>query len=1199
MDDTVLKQRKSSLENMLTVYLKSNPLLNSNSEVELRFGNNKTYHKIDKIGYDNVVKKLHSAGFQTSLPDGIQSLRIFHEYMNTKNGEQMMSNIRTEIVGTDLIQLYCETNSLQKILDHPSTSSDKLIFTQKTKAMDNGKFIEPIDFDDYNLRVSYQTENNFTSRSGLIKTIIDNWTNSKKTFRFLNRVRFHHSVLPIFVDISIVKKSNTTKGIPMKVYTIQDADVFSNKETYEVEVELDNSKIGVGTPYDKTEKLIEVINKSMRIILSGIQGTNYPISYSEIDRVQQSYIKLLYGEHNYKYTKVFPKNFIGPSSYTLQLENIKEIEENDNVPNIRKKYTVTDKADGSRSLLYIDENGKIYLLDTNMNVLFTGSKTENKILWNSLLDGEHIKFNKKGEFINLYASFDIYFVNKRSVREYPFVKIEEDTEGTAEEKETEPNQKLKTKINYRLEILNQFIEKLELSSVVKPTGEQNMVNPCNFQIKCKTFYVGDKNNSIFQSCSKILSDIKDGIYLYNTDGLIFTPAEYAVGSNVLDGKAAPLRKTTWELSFKWKPAEYNTIDFLVSVKKNKNTGKDEVYNIYEDGTNLQGFQNIKQYKTLVLRCGFDEKIHGYLNPCQTIIDDNFEISGNKDDEDSYKPVPFQPTNPYNPKACFANILLKTNDQNDMIMRTKEGEYFGENMIVEFSYDINAPEGWKWEPLRVRYDKTAELNNGFKNYGNSYHVANNNWYSLHRPITDEMISTGENIPNYLENMENDDMVNDGVYYNRKSQDRNKTKSMRDFHNLYVKRKLINAVSRRGDNLIDYAVGQGGDLPKWISANLSFVFGIDISRDNLHNKFDGACARYLNQLKEKKRIPKALFVNGDSGNLIRTGEAFKTEKDRQISDAIFGKGPKDPAILGKGVYNQYGIAVDGFNISSCQFAMHYFFENLVKLNKFMRNLSECTKLNGYFIGTCYDGETVFKLLKRKNEGETVIKFDGERKMFELTKLYSQTGFPDDETSVGYTISVYQDTINKTFREYLVNFGYFQRLMENYGFKLISKEESQNLRLPNATGLFSELFEHMKTETERRAEFGSAFKMTEEEKDISFMNRYFVFKKFRNVNAEKISKIIIEKEKHSDTEEEMRDIQDIEREEDKKQEPEKRIIIKKNKGKKIKITVPIIEPLIQDEPKSDAPTDEEQKELAKQPMEEAPQQKQIKIKIIKKKK
>ena len=53
-----------------------------------------------------------------------------------------------------------------------------------------------------------------------------------------------------------------------------------------------------------------------------------------------------------------------------------------------------------------------------------------------------------------------------------------------------------------------------------------------------------------------------------------------------------------------------------------------------------------------------------------------------------------------------------------------------------------------------------------------------------------------------------------------------------------------MSKKGDNLIDYAVGKGGDLPKWINARLSFVLGIDLMRDNIENRLDGACARYLN-------------------------------------------------------------------------------------------------------------------------------------------------------------------------------------------------------------------------------------------------------------------------------------------------------------------------------------------------------------------
>ena len=38
--------------------------------------------------------------------------------------------------------------------------------------------------------------------------------------------------------------------------------------------------------------------------------------------------------------------------------------------NIHKYYTVTDKADGERHLLYIANNGKVYLIDINLNIKF-------------------------------------------------------------------------------------------------------------------------------------------------------------------------------------------------------------------------------------------------------------------------------------------------------------------------------------------------------------------------------------------------------------------------------------------------------------------------------------------------------------------------------------------------------------------------------------------------------------------------------------------------------------------------------------------------------------------------------------------------------------------------------------------------------------------------------------------------------------
>ena len=56
---------------------------------------------------------------------------------------------------------------------------------------------------------------------------------------------------------------------------------------------------------------------------------------------------------------------------------------------------------------------------------------------------------------------------------------------------------------------------------------------------------------------------------------------------------------------------------------------------------------------------------------------------------------------------------------------------------------------------------------------------------------------------------------------------------------------------------------------------------------------------------------------------------------------------------------------------------------------------------------------------------------------------------------------ESINKVFREYLVNFKYFNRIMENYGFKILSEEEAKSIGFPSGQGSFKDLYEIMKNE------------------------------------------------------------------------------------------------------------------------------------------
>jgi hypothetical protein len=1139
-----MKEKKLAFENVIKEYLESNPIIRNNkrqNELEIRFGtNNKLAKPLSKIDYDNVVKQLYSCGFVPENADGLQILRIIPETIDTRTGKAKMQ-IRAEIVGSDLVQEYCRTNSIQSVINMPSTLFNKIKFTKKMTAIDKtGAFIQRVDMDDFNFRVSYQTEQDFHIQTDIARNIISKWQDSKKIFRSMNRVRLSHPDLPIFADLSIVKSSTTTRNyVQIPQYSIQDAGVFDNIEKYEIELEVDNSRVGTGTDFNSVETLMDALRKCIRTVLSGLQGTKYPISYQEQADILQEYMAVVHGDlleekeaneqgkkGEKKTTKeildeikknprrIYPSDFIGPSSYTLQIGNVVPPNEKYTTPNIRENYTVTDKADGERRLLFVSENGKIYLIDTNMNVIFTGTQTVDKTLFLSILDGEHIKHDRNSQYINLYAAFDIYYVNKKSIREFAFY---------PEEKNDSVEDDSLTK--YRLPLLSQFIELLKPTSIfeVQEKGEVVPKNPkhsSEFVVKCKNFKATSSLKTIFDGCSEILSNIQDGTYEYNTDGLIFTPSNLAVGGSRPGGPASKLSKITWSHSFKWKPPEFNTIDFLVTMKKDK-TGKDEVHHIFQEGRNLQGLQEVLQYKTMVLHVGFNPREDGYINPFQDILNDNVLTEKDVDENDKkYKPVPFVPTDPYDPKTCFANIMLKE-DGSKMLLLTEEGEYFEQDMIVEFKYVIENDDGWKWVPIRVRYDKTAQLRSKKNNFGNAYKVANNNWYSIHHPITSDMISTGQNIP--------ENTMDEDVYYN-KSNEETSTQGLRDFHNLYVKKNLIQGVANRGDILIDFAVGKAGDLKKWIKANLSFVFGVDYSRDNIINQMDGACARYLNEAKKSEYIPKALFVQGDSGLNIRNGQAFSTEKDKQVARAVFGQGAKDITELGKGVYNQYGVGELGFNISSCQFALHYFFQNTRTFHQFLRNIAECTKIGGHFVGTCYDGETVFKLLKSvsKDEGISIMKND--RKIYEVIKKYDQTGFPDDEMSLGYPIHVFQESINQYIQEYLVNFPYFIRIMEDYGFVLATKEEAKRMGLSNSNSMFSELFNLMENEIKRnpnkQADYRKAIFMSPEEKRISFMNRYFVFKKVRSVDAKKMAEVILKEQSVEDrnSEENLKEIEEI---------------------------------------------------------------------------
>lgn len=1096
----------------LDLYLKDKR--NNQDELEVRFGT-KYYNQITKIDFENIISKIKSLGFRSENFDGEAYLNIQNEYADPKSGKMRMSNIRTTIPGLHNIQKYCKENNLNS-----ESLPAGVTFLQKfSKKNEYDENLRPIDFHDFHFRINYKTERKLKTTKSEVISLLQNWNDSKKVFRYIKRYSFVHPYLNIYpfkIDCSIVKTSKKKRDY-ISTYNIQESNVFDNPENYEIEIELINSQAKFINPYrsmdsEMTERefLMHKLRNGIKLILSGWQQTNFPVSYTEIQNMQQEYLNLIQKKSNDKKDfnsrerkRINNRDFIGPSSISLETQNIIPLQEDANIPNINAPYTVTDKADGLRKLLFINKKGKIYLIDTNMNIQFTGSITKHNKYFNSILDGEHVLNDKEGNFINLYLCFDIYMINSDYVKQFPFYK------SSDEEKQS----------TFRLELMYKFIQGLD-SLCVSKTYTTPII------IREKKFY-SNIDSDIYKKCKIILDGVNDdSMFNYETDGLIFTPADKSVGSSKSNELTNP-RKITWNYSLKWKPSKFNTIDFLVTTLKDE-SGNDVVKNLFQDGKSMVSGNQIQQYKTIILRVGFDENKHGFMTPCQDVINENFPETIYSDERSSYKPMPFIP---YDPSPNFpiykCNILLDKQGQSKHMFTEDKKQIFEDNTIVEFKFKKTNEKYWQWIPIRVRYDKTEDYRRGNRNFGNAYHVAESVWRSIHNPITTEMITTGKNIP---------DIVDENVYYNRTTK-KTFTRGLRDFHNKYVKRKLIVDVSKRGDTLIDMSVGKAGDLSKWIDARLSFVFGIDIAKDNIENRIDGACARYLKMHKKYHSLPNALFAHGNSSLNISSGEAFFDEKGKQIINALNGVGSKDREILGSGVYRQFGKHREGFDIVSNMFSIHYFFENSDTFHKFLQNVSENCKIGGYFIGCCYDGKRIFRRLKQKKENESIFLMSKEKtKMWDIKKLYSSEEFNDDESSLGYKIDVYQESINKTFSEYLVNFDFLAQALETYGFIPAPVSEVQRMGFTKSVGSFENLFTNMKEELERKqlkkTNLGKAHAMTQNEKTISYLNNYFIYKKIRNANAKEISKMMTGKSQASNTEE---------GEEERKSMPEKRRVKK----------------------------------------------------------
>jgi len=867
----------------------------------------------------------------------------------------------------------------------------------------------------------------FSLNSETIKPTVESIT-EKNTFRFMKRIQLYHPDHPyVVIDCSIVKM---LRDSPTKTMN----QVFSMQPNYEIEAEF----------IEPDKKIVEKeikgeISFVITSVLKGLQRTNFPISYKEIANVQEEYKQLFpSGEKSKDF------NFIGPNTVTLQHKNLPLLNETE--------FMVTDKADGERKLLFISSALKLYLIPTsgkveNMNCKLQEQKGLPTVPF--VLDGEHVFKDSKNQFHNTFYAFDIYYLN-----------IEPMTDINKQNIGIDKNDVRSYDLPIRREVLMRVVNTVFLNIT-------NLVEN-KYNIQYKQFLPYSAGNC------KLLYETPTA---YHKDGLIFTPTLYGVGLTSVD-KPIVNRRITWDLNFKWKPPEENTIDFYVHID-----------------TDVKKTITGREYKVITLKSSYSSysgKVVSDYTACPSVsVYQNFDVNSN-----GKKLIPFIGGLPYDVTAFVCNCY--TNEEGN-ICTVSEGhpvEVIENGSIVEFKYDRIKEKGWRWTPIRIRWDKTDP---------NAYTTAVKNWISIHNPVTYDMIVT----PIADESSSNEKSLRPteltDEYYTLKGKEK-QHKLIRDFHN-DVKRILIEKIAekvkithKRNPMLIDFASGKGGDIQKWDDVKCGFVLGIDINNDNLHNETDGAFMRVVRrkmqkvQRREQPGTPM-LFVEGSSSLRIKTGEAIKHDYENKIVQYLFGMDTTYPPMLPEQSRLPYGMCSKGFDIGSIQFALHYMFDSEESVIKFVYNLMDCIQLGGYFCATCFDGESIVELLKDIKKGESmstahdeygtfklsstldpsVVPFSNIQKQYENTEIKQRTSSQFMSLSIG----VKQLTLNKNkfLKEYLVFADYFIQVMSKHGFELAT-----NIReFPNGTGLFKTVdskYKDMSTDPNQEA--------------ISFLNRYYIFQK-----------------------------------------------------------------------------------------------------------
>ena len=574
-------------------------------------------------------------------------------------------------------------------------------------------------------------------------------------------------------------------------------------------------------------------------------------------------------------------------------------------------YYLLDKADGVRSVLIINENF-MYLISDKL-LEFELTKRYNT----TIVDGEFIN--------NTLYIFDVVICDGKDL----------------------------TKFGY--EIRNDSIETCVgiIDGIKHETGKTLTISVA---AKPRVYITDFKPDDLKRQFNDPILKNRP----YKTDGLIMVK---------------PDNNYMMTITYKWKSAKNNTIDFLV-----KEVPQNLVDDLPERLRPKPGFTlyylfvgiSTNMFNKLGLH-----KVDGY--------DEIFKSDGYKT-TNKYFPIQFSISD-----SPFAYFYYRPSDD-----IPSDGPESAQNKDISGKYvemrcgggcdaagNLGMP---NWEFVKIRDDRAREKSNYF---GNDYKTAEINWTNYLAPFKKEQLWNGPT----------------GGYFMTV---KNKLYKDQTAFTSFVKSQRINTLTNY-NWVVDAAIGKGQDFLRYVNANIRHLVGIDIDqialteliRRKLQNA--GAVIREYNN-------PLTLFI-------------LNADLSKNYEEIV------------KKITGINGYPTNGANAMVINLAIHYMCDTKAHITNFVKLCEHMIAPGGKMVITAMFGDLVHKLLMDNNieTGSAWSKYQDGVLKYSIRKDYTSKEMVDVGQPIGVLLPF---SVGDYYVESLVNTDYLVSLYNDHGFDLVEK-------------------------------------------------------------------------------------------------------------------------------------------------------------------